>query len=75
MIDTSPAASPDDQLLTTADLAKRWNLSEQTLANQRSTGRGPRFLRVGGRVFYRWPVILAYEANGEREPRKLAVAA
>lgn len=39
--------------------------SKGHLANQRSAGIGPRYLRVGGRVLYRREDILAYLNAGE----------
>jgi len=42
--DASPEAVHD--LLTDAQLAARWQLSRGTLANQRSQGRGPAYLKV-----------------------------
>ena len=57
-------------LLTDAQLAARWQLSRGTLANQRSQGRGPAYLKLAGRVRYRRSDIEAYEQDGfvSREP-------
>jgi hypothetical protein len=57
-------------LLTDAQLAVRWQLSRGTLANQRSQGRGPAYLKLAGRVRYRLSDIEAYEQAGfvSREP-------
>jgi Helix-turn-helix domain len=57
-------------LLTDAQLAARWQLSRGTLANQRSQGRGPAYLKLAGRVRYRLSDIEAYEQAGfvSREP-------
>jgi hypothetical protein len=69
--------SRDDQpggpeLLTDAQLAERWQLSRGTLANQRSQGRGPAYLKIAGRVRYRRSDIETYEQAGlmetQREP-------
>ena len=60
--DTSPEAVHD--LLTDAQLAARWQLSRGTLANQRSQGRGPAYLKLAGRVRYRLSDIEAYEQAG-----------
>jgi hypothetical protein len=49
--DVPPEASHD--LLTDTQLAARWQLSRGTLANQRSQGRGPAYLKLAGRVRYR----------------------
>jgi hypothetical protein len=64
--------SRDDQpvgpeLLTDAQLAERWQLSRGTLANQRSQGRGPAYLKIAGRVRYRRSDIEAYEHAGLTE--------
>ena len=64
-------APPDvHDLLTDAQLAARWQLSRGTLANQRSQGRGPAYLKLAGRVRYRLSDIEAYEQAGfvSREP-------
>jgi hypothetical protein len=65
------SVSPDDaypealdDLLTDAQLAARWQLSRGTLANQRSQGRGPAYLKLAGRVRYRRSDIEAYEQAG-----------
>lgn len=40
--------------LTPEKLAERWGgeISPRSLANWRYAGRGPRFLKIGGRVLY-----------------------
>ena len=60
----------ESDLLTDAQLAVRWQLSRGTLANQRSQGRGPAYLKLAGRVRYRLSDIEAYEQAGlvSREP-------
>ena len=55
-------AEPD--LLTDAQLAQRWQLARGTLANQRSQGRGPAYLKICGRVRYRLSDVEAYERAG-----------
>ena len=52
------------ELLTDARLAERWQLSRGTLANQRSQGRGPSYVKIAGRVRYRRSDIEAYEQAG-----------
>jgi hypothetical protein len=63
-------ASTEPELLTDAQLAVRWQLSRGTLANQRSQGRGPAYLKLAGRVRYRRSDIEAYERAGfvSRQP-------
>jgi hypothetical protein len=68
--DALPEAVHD--LLTDAQLAARWQVSRGTLANQRSQGRGPAYLKLSGRVRYRRSDIEAYEQAGfvSREPAR-----
>lgn len=49
--------------LTPADLASRWGCHVGTLANMRSAGRGPAYLRPAGRVVYRLEDVEAFEAE------------
>ena len=50
---TLPAgAAHDDHPLTTKAVAALLGMSEVWLANLRSAGKGPRFIRVGTRVYY-----------------------
>lgn len=49
--------------LTPADLAQRWGVHPQHLANQRSQGEGPDYLKLGRSVRYPLAVIEAYEAE------------
>lgn len=44
--------------------AEYLGVSEQTLARMRSEGKGPRYVKLGGRVFYRRTDLEAYiESN------------
>ena len=45
------------------ELAKRWLISPRTLEQWRWQGRGPRVLKLGGRVIYRLADVDAYEAD------------
>lgn len=47
--------------LTSKEVADRWRLSDQTMANWRHTGKGPPFIRVGSRVLYPIEGITAFE--------------
>lgn len=47
--------------LTSKEVADRWRLSDQTLANWRHAGKGPPFIRVGSRVLYPIEGINAWE--------------
>jgi hypothetical protein len=44
-------------------LADRWLVSPRTLEQWRWQGRGPRYLKIGGRVVYRQQDIEAFEAD------------
>jgi predicted site-specific integrase-resolvase len=47
--------------LTSKEVADRWRLSDQTLANWRHAGKGPPYIRVGARVLYPAEAIQAFE--------------
>jgi hypothetical protein len=49
------------QHLDQKTLAERWLISPRTLDQWRWQGRGPRFLKIGGRVVYRLSDIEAFE--------------
>lgn len=44
-------------------LARRWLISPRTLEQWRWQGRGPRFLKLGGRVLYPLSEVRAFEAS------------
>ena len=48
------------QHLDQKHLAKRWLVSPRTLEQWRWQGRGPRYLKINGRVIYRLPDIEAF---------------
>lgn len=47
-------------------LARRWGLSHRTLERWRHDGRGPAYLKIGGRVVYQRADIEAFEATRRR---------
>ena len=51
----------DDAFLTSAQLSQRWRLRPKTLANWRSLGKGPPYIRIGARVLYPAEGIHAFE--------------
>jgi len=63
---TSATRGPERAHLTQIELAERWRLSGRTLEKWRQTRRGPRYLRVGGRVLYPAGEVEAFEAAGLR---------
>lgn len=51
----------DRAFLTAKELATRWRLNDQTLANWRYARKGPPYIRVGARVLYPIEGINAFE--------------
>lgn len=47
MSQSKKAARTQDPLLTASDLAHRWAVSVQTLANWRAKSKGPVFIKLG----------------------------
>ncbi len=54
-------AEPARQLLTEKMLADRWVCSVARLQRWRTTGEGPQYLKIVGKVLYRLKDIEAYE--------------
>lgn len=52
-----------ETLLTERELAQRWKCSSGWLANQRSSGEGPPYLKLERLIRYRLADIAAYEAD------------
>ena len=54
--------------LTPGDLVSRWGgaIGRGTLANWRAQGRGPDFVKLGGRVLYPLERVEAFEAQSTR---------
>jgi hypothetical protein len=50
------------QHLDQKGLADRWLISPRTLEQWRWQGKGPRYLKIGGRVVYRLSDVEAFEA-------------
>ena len=57
----------ETRLLLQSELASRWRISPRTLERWRSTGEGPRFCKIGGRVTYREEDVIAFEADQLRQ--------
>jgi hypothetical protein len=49
------------EFLTPKQLADRWHLRDQTLANWRTARQGPPFIKIGSKVLYPVEGIHAYE--------------
>lgn len=52
-----------EKMLTPAELVNRWNgaITIPTLANWRSVGKGPSFVKLGTKVVYPETAVTAYE--------------
>lgn len=50
-------------LLTTKDLAHRWQVNAGSLANDRSAGRGVPYVKIGGAVRYRLHDVERFEST------------
>lgn len=56
-----------DDLLTPDQLAERWGVTRQALAQMRYRGTGPAFVKIGARrVLYRPQDVLAFEESQVR---------
>lgn len=49
-----------DDIATPAQVAEALDTTERGLAQMRFRGTGPRFVKVGSRVLYRWSDVQAY---------------
>ena len=49
--------------LTPREVAVRWRINAQTLANWRSSGRGPDYIKIGAKVLYPLESIIHYETD------------
>jgi predicted DNA-binding transcriptional regulator AlpA len=52
-----------DALVTPEELGARYRTTLDTLYRWRATGTGPRFMRIGGRVYYPESAIEQFEKN------------
>lgn len=52
--------------LSPSELARRWNVSEKTLANWRSLQRGPRPVKIGRSIRYPLDEVERVERQGTR---------
>lgn len=65
----------DRLYLTSKELAHRWRLSEQTLANWRHARKGPPFVRIGGRILYPTASLSDYEQQWHSQHSSPATSA
>jgi len=55
-----------DEHLNEEKLARRWAISPRTLQRWRQEGKGPAYLKLGGRVVYRIFDVEAWEDESRR---------
>ena len=55
-------------LMTQEEAAESLRAKPTTMQWWRTTGRGPKYVKLGRRVFYRQSDLDAFIAAGEREP-------
>lgn len=61
-VNSSKRSQPADQkLISPEDLGSRWAVSPRTLANWRSDGDGPKYTKIGKRIFYLENDVKRYE--------------
>lgn len=53
--------------LTSHELAARWHMHPQTLANWRVKGQGPEHVKVGTKVLYAMDKVEAWEAENMKQ--------
>jgi len=59
----SETLGPETQWLTPEDLARMWQVSPGTIANWRTSKKGPEFIRIGGLVRYSPAAVEAWLAK------------
>ncbi len=51
------------KFMSEKELAEHWNVKRNTLQKWRSSGCGPLYLKIGGKVVYMTAMINEYEKN------------
>ncbi|MCD0280470.1 helix-turn-helix domain-containing protein [Xanthomonas melonis] len=51
---------PERERMSVPDAARYMGMSKSTMDKMRHEGRGPRYLKIGGRIFYRVSDLDAY---------------
>jgi transposase-like protein len=63
-----------DIFLSQKEVARRWGISPRTLERWRWIGAGPKFLKLGSRVVYRFTDVQSFELDQIRECGPTAAA-
>ena len=58
-----------DRLFSAEEVAKRWNITTQTLVNWRSKGIGPAYIKFAGKICYKGEAVYEYETSKEIKPK------
>lgn len=63
-------AAKDEEFIDPPALAKRWGIEVGTLENWRccKPRKGPRYVKIGGRIKYRLQDVVAYETKNTVSP-------
>lgn len=61
LITAQPAKQSPGVMFNVSGLAERWNIKPTTLNRWRHLGRGPKFIKLGGRVVYRLSDVEQFE--------------
>lgn len=62
-----------EALLPSRQAAEQIGLSEKTLVTWRCLGKGPRYVKMGGKVFYRPADLAAFVDEHIVDPRRVGV--
>lgn len=64
----------NQELITPDVLATRWDIKRETLRQWRWKGKGPQFLKLGGKILYRIQDIEKFEISNLRQDNSQAFA-
>ena len=57
----------DQKLLTPSELAAHWSIKRQTLQKWRTTGYGPRYLKISNRILYPMQAVLQFQKSSMQQ--------
>lgn len=56
----------ENPILTPCELAKRWKMQAKTLSQWRWSGKGPKYIKMGGNIRYKLGDVEEFEMQNER---------
>jgi hypothetical protein len=65
----------EEKHITQAELARRWRLSPRTLERWRWLGKGPAYLKIGGRIVYRKEDVAEFEIQRRKTSASMVLEA